>query len=150
LTDEKGHGRIEHRELSRISVEATSADFPHARTVLAVRSVRTVVRQNKHSQETRYFISSLEATEQTPQQMGKRIRDHWGAVENRNHWRRDHCFGEDRCRSKNANLAANLGLLRNTLLLIVNNYGGSTTELIEACANDPKLPLRLISKHLNL
>jgi len=37
-------------------------------------------------------------------------------VEIRNHWRRDALMGEDRSRSRNPNLLANLALLRNALL----------------------------------
>ena len=113
-----------------------------------MRSVRTVVRSQKTSDETRYFICSLDVEQQSLQEMAKRIRGHWGAVENRNHWTRDHCFGEDRCRSKKPRLVANLALLRNALLLLVHNEQGSTTVLIEKCSANPKLPLRLISNPL--
>lgn len=114
-----------------------------------MRSVRTLVRAQKTSDESRYFICSLNPGQQSPAQLAKRIRGHWGAVENRNHWTRDHCFGEDRCRSRNPNLVANLALLRNALLLIVNSSSStSTTEFIENCNKNPKIPLTLISKPL--
>jgi hypothetical protein len=38
------------------------------------------------------------------------VHGHWAGVENRNHWRRDACLGEDRTRSRNANVLINLAL----------------------------------------
>ena len=49
------------------------------------------------------------------------IRGHWGGVEVRNHWRRDALMGEDRSRSRNAKLLANVALIRNALLQILSD-----------------------------
>jgi hypothetical protein len=43
-------------------------------------------------------------------------------VEIRNHWRRDAIMGEDRSRSRNPNLLANLALIRNSLLVLLANH----------------------------
>jgi hypothetical protein len=44
-------------------------------------------------------------------------------VEIRNHWRRDAIMGEDRSRSRQPNLLANLALLRSALLLLWTDQG---------------------------
>ena len=93
-----------------------SADFPHARSLIVVRSERTLKPTGQSSAESRYYLSSREAGEHTASQWLGLIRGHWGGVENRNHWRRDALLGEDRSRSRNATLLANLALLRNVLL----------------------------------
>jgi predicted transposase YbfD/YdcC len=50
------------------------------------------------------------------------IRGHWGGVEIRNHWRRDALMGEDRSRSRNPNLLANLALIRSALLALLADH----------------------------
>lgn len=81
-----------------------------------LRSERTVKKTGATTTESRYYLSSLAARERSPEGWLKLIRGHWGGVENRNHWRRDALMGEDRSRSRNANLLANLALIRNALL----------------------------------
>ena len=47
----------------------------------------------KITEETRYFISSLDAT--NPKYLGHAVRAHWG-IENNLHWVLDYAFDEDR------------------------------------------------------
>jgi len=81
-----------------------------------VNSERTFQKTGQSSTENRYDLSSRDADEHEPTQWLERIRGHWSGVGNRNHWRRDALMGEDGSRSRNANLLANLALLRNVLL----------------------------------
>jgi len=128
----------------QMPIEPMATDFPFARSLLAVRTDRTILSTDQTSHEIRYYLSSLEPQERTPQQLLALIRGHWAAVEIRNHWTRDHCFGEDRCRSKNANLAAALALIRSSLLVLTETQSCSTTELIERCAHNPNIASQLI------
>lgn len=81
-----------------------------------VRSQRTVKRTGDSSRESRYYLSSAPPGQYRPEQWLRLICGHWAGVEIRNHWRRDAVMGEDRSRSRNANLLANLALIRNALL----------------------------------
>lgn len=91
-------------------------DFPYARTMVLVRSERLLKKTGQSSRECRYYLSNRLPEEHTgPQWLGL-IRGHWAGVENRNHWRRDALMGEDRSRSRNPQLLANLALIRNVLL----------------------------------
>ena len=101
-----------------------TANFPFARTLVVVRSQRTQKKNGKTSQESRYYLSSAPPEQYGPPQWLQLIRGHWGGVEIRNHWRRDVPMGEDGSRSRNANLLANLALIRSALLPVV-------AELIE-------------------
>lgn len=97
--------------------------------------------------KTRYFISSLSSHERTPKQWLALIRGHWAGVENRNHWRRDACWWEDKTRSRNPNIVGALALLRNALLAVVQRSVESHSSLpafTEACAARTSLPLNLI------
>jgi predicted transposase YbfD/YdcC len=148
---EKGHGRIEQRALSVLSTTAMKSSFPYARSVLAVWSRRRVKDQTTES--VRYYISSLDADSRSAARWHELIRGHWGGVENRNHWRKDAVWLEDRTRSRNANLVGNLALLRNALLKIYaehREYYGGLPAFTESLRADPSAAFRLIAKPLRL
>jgi predicted transposase YbfD/YdcC len=96
-----------------------TADFPFARTLMVLRSERTVKKTSLTTTQSRYYLSSASPDQYTPTQWLELIRGHWGGVEIRNHWRRDAILGEDRSRSRQPNLLANLALIRNALLLLL-------------------------------
>ena len=96
-----------------------AADFPFARTLIVLRSQRTVKKTGQTSTESRYYLSSAPPEQYGSEQWLGLLRGHWGGVEIRNHWRRDALMGEDRSRSRNPNLLANLALIRNALLALL-------------------------------
>lgn len=123
-----------------------AVEFPFARSILIVQAQRTEAKRARTSVERRYYLSSLEANERTPAQWLGLVRGHWAGVENRNHWRRDACLGEDRTRSRNSKVLINLALLRSATLLLVNHAypGRRLPDLTETFAVNPALALRLI------
>jgi predicted transposase YbfD/YdcC len=90
--------------------------------LIVLRSERTVKKTSATSTESRYYLSSAPPQEYQPQGWLDLIRGHWGGVEVRNHWRRDALMGEDRSRSRQANLLANVALLRNAVLQILSQH----------------------------
>lgn len=104
------------------AIEALTADFPFARTVIVVRSERTVKKTGVSSTESRYYLSSAPSQQYQSLDWLKLIRGHWGGVEVRNHWRRDASMGEDDSRSRNPTLLANVALIRNALLQILAEH----------------------------
>ena len=103
-------------------IEPLQAGFPHARTLIVVRSERTLKKTGITTVESRYYLSSAAPGDYRPQQWQQLIRGHWGGVEIRNHWRRDALLGEDRSRSRNPQLLANLALIRNALLSVLASH----------------------------
>ena len=87
-----------------------------------VRSERTVKKTGRTSVEARYYLSSALPDDYRPAQWLQLIRGHWGGVEIRNHWRRDALMGEDRSRSRNPNLLANVALVRSALLHVLERH----------------------------
>ena len=88
-----------------------------------LRSERTVKKTGVTTVESRYYLASAPPGDYRPEQWLTLIRGHWGGVEIRNHWRRDATLGEDRSRSRNANLLANLALIRSVMLgLLARHY----------------------------
>jgi hypothetical protein len=79
------------------------------------------------------------------------VRGHWAGVENRNHWRRDACWLEDRTRSRNPNIVGALALMRNALLALAQpelDHHGSLPAFSEAVTARPHLALNLLRARL--
>jgi predicted transposase YbfD/YdcC len=90
--------------------------------LIVLRSQRTVKKTGASTTESRYYLSSALAQHYRSEQWLDLIRGHWGGVEIRNHWRRDVLMGEDRSRSRNSNLLANLALIRSALLHTLSEH----------------------------
>jgi predicted transposase YbfD/YdcC len=116
--------------------------------LIVVRSQRTVKKTGVSSTESRYYLSSAPPQHYSPGQWMELIRGHWGGVEIRNHWRRDVLMGEDRSRSRHANLLANLALLRSALLPLLAEtlQKQSFPQLRESLASHPARCLALLTK----
>ena len=124
-----------------------SADFPYARSLLVVRSQRTIKKTGQTSTESRYYLSSCAPETYRPEQWLELIRGHWGGVEVRNHWRRDAVLGEDASRSRNANLLANVALIRRALLALLAEHHPDQPlpELLEHYHSRPGRCLHLLN-----
>jgi predicted transposase YbfD/YdcC len=136
------------RQLHAFPIEPLTANFPFARTLVVVRSQRTHKQSGQTSQESRYYLSSLPPEHYRPEQWLHLIRGHWGGVEIRNHWRRDVLMGEDRSRSRNPTLLANLALIRSALLHVMADLteGQSWPAIRERLHSRPGQCLALLTR----
>lgn len=119
---DSGPGRVQTRCLHPFAIEPLTADFPHARTLIVLRSERTVQKTGRSATESRCYLSRAPAAACGPEQWLNLIRGHWAGVEIRNHWRRDGLMGEDGSRSRHAPLRANGALIRNALLPVLSEH----------------------------
>jgi hypothetical protein len=112
-----------------------------------VRSQRTIKKTGICSTESRYYLSSAEPQHYSRSEWLRLICGHWAGVEIRNHWRRDALMGEDRSRSRNPNLLANLALIRSALLcgLAEQFEGRSQPEIVETLRRNPERCWNLIN-----
>ena len=135
-------------QLHAFEFEPLSADFPYTRTLIVLRSERTIKKTGASSIESRYYLSSAPPRDYTPRQWLELIRGHWGGVEVRNHWRRDALMGEDGSRSRNARLLANLALIRNALLQVMSERleKQSLPQLRESLQSSPARCLALLAQ----
>lgn len=110
----KGHGRIEKRAVSICQTLDGIRSWPGLKTLIRVESERQIIRHNhiEVESETRYYISSLDAT---AREFGKRIRGYWG-VENKVHYVRDVTQAEDASRIRTKPLPQIFALARNFAL----------------------------------
>jgi hypothetical protein len=134
------------RALAAFAFAASAAEFPFARSIVVVRSATTYKKKAQTVTETRYYISSAEATDYTPVQWQALVRGHWGGVEIRNHWRRDAVWGEDRSRTRHPGVLASLALLRNALFALLPEHfpGVSHPEIHEQLHSHPAACLRVL------
>lgn len=123
-----------------------TADFPFARSLIILRNERTVKKTGLSTKEPHYYLSSAYPEQYRPEQWLSLIRGHWGGVEIRNHWRRDAVLGEDRSRSRNPNLLANLALIRNALLSLLAQHcpEQSLPEVLERLHSRPGQCLQIL------
>lgn len=112
-----GHGRIETRSL-RVTADIAwlqeRDDWKGLQSIIAVTAKREV--DNKVTEETRYFISSLDARD--PKRLERVVRAHW-AIENSLHWVLDAAFDEDSNRTRKGHSDANLSVIRHIALNLI-------------------------------
>lgn len=127
--------------------EPQQTRMPAVRQAVAVHARRTIKKTGETSAFQRLFIASFTPREADAARLGRYIRGHWG-VENRNHWRRDACWGEDsRCRLRNANAACALALLRSALLLpALTAHTANLPDLAERCAASRRYAMNLLNQ----
>jgi len=115
--------------------------------VIVVRSHRTQKRTQLTTTESRYYLASAPPGQYASDQWLDLIRGHWGGVEIRNHWRRDVLMGEDRSRSRQPALLANLAIMRSALLAILSEPLGeqSLPEFREQLQANPKRCMAIIT-----
>ncbi len=143
---EKGHGRIETRRTSVYALgEPAEVGLFGAWTMLKTERTRTVVKTGKTSCETAWHLCTLDARSRTVRQWAAHIRGHWG-IESRNHNRRDCTLLEDKTRSRNANVVANLAVARAALLFFNSRTKeGHLGDFADTCREDRAYALRLIT-----
>ena len=113
-TTEKSHGRFEKRtcyKVTDISWLEGHNEWVGLKTVFAVK--RTVISKNKTTNETCYYISSLETT---AEELLRIVREHW-KIESM-HWILDVVFSEDKCCLISENGHKTLNILRKLALLL--------------------------------
>lgn len=120
---EKGHGRIEEREVvvaSLLDWLDCREEWRDLRTLIEITTRREV--GGKVSMERRYYISNLAMTAEKAMRI---IRSHW-SIENHLHWAMDVLFREDGCTVSTGNAAENFALFRRMAQSVLQAEAGGT------------------------
>lgn len=128
-------------------VDPLDVHFPHVQTVIRVRRESTAFKTAKDLLPGHY-VSSSPMGRYSPQQWLELIRGHWGGIEIRNHWRKDACLHEDKTRSRNPTTVAALGMIRNCLLLFLDDdrQTSNINAFTEATAADSSKAFELLMR----
>ena len=115
-----GHGRVETRIVRVISemkwFKKEHSKWPDLKSIVAITAKREL--KEKTTEETRYFITSLDAS--NPKKLGDVARAHWG-IENNLHWVLDQAFDEDSQRNRVGNSAGNFAIIRHIALNLLKS-----------------------------
>lgn len=92
---EKGHGRLERREIRTSSELVGYSDFPGLRQVGEIKKRVVFLKTGEVCEDTRYLLSSLKPEQANAARLLGLMRGHWG-IENKLFHVKDDSFGEDR------------------------------------------------------
>jgi len=123
-TWEKGHGRLEHRQIicSPDLNDWLAKDWAGIEQVFRIeRTIRTLKTGEVHH-EVVYGLSSLSLRHAPAPHILALVRAHWG-IENRLHWRRDVTLGEDACQTRTGAPPSLLAQLNSTVLSLMDRLG---------------------------
>ncbi len=118
---DKGHGRIETRKCTickSTSLISHKKKWQSAACLIAVSCSRTIIKSDKTTHFTRYFITNH--TDLSAEESASFVRKHWG-IENGLHWILDMAFDEDQARHRAENCAKNMAILRHFALTMLKN-----------------------------
>ena len=129
------------------AVEPTAVLLPYARSLVVVE--KTSTEHTSTEQTVSFYLSSRVPCQGCAQGFAAAIRGHWGGCEIRNHWIRDALWGEDKTRSKNWKINANLAILRATLIGLRAAVADPTPwpEFFERCQRYPSIAYQLVSNN---
>jgi predicted transposase YbfD/YdcC len=122
VTIEKGHGRIDEREILSSFRITGKIEFPCLEQVFRIKRKSETVKTGKVSEQAIYGITSLPVEEYGAEALLELTRKHWG-IENGLHYRRDVTFKEDACRQTSSNGGRVLAVLNNLRIGILRKLG---------------------------
>ena len=122
MTVNKGHGRLEVREIVTSAALQGYLDWPGAQQVMQITRQVTRLKTNQETIEQVYAITSLTPKHGSPQLLLEANRGHW-TIENSVHRTRDVQLGEDACAVHKDRAPQVLAALRNMLLAVLRLTG---------------------------
>jgi predicted transposase YbfD/YdcC len=120
LSVEKGHGRLEERQLRVSSELAGYSSWPYLEQVFEY--TRTWTTKGVRKQQVRYGITSLPAEVSDAARLAALKRGHW-QVENGLHWVKDVVLGEDASQTHVGNAADVLAMVRTIAISLLRRDG---------------------------
>ena len=124
-TVNKGHGRIEKRQIQTSAMLNDYVDWPGLGQVYRLERCFTWVRQGKAiktSHEVEYGITSLTQAKASPKRIMQIRRKHW-RIETGLHYRRDVTFQEDATRMTKGASGRILATIHNVVLALIGQAG---------------------------
>ncbi len=141
----KGHGRLEIREIWTVSVDNPYPQWPSVAQLFYLKRRRWVLKSNKYSETDVYGITSLSLAQATPANLITITREHWAAIENGLHWVRDVVMNEDESITRKPGAPQVRAVFRNIAINIARLAGfSSVSEAFDAYSADPTEALAIL------
>ena len=121
-TVQKAHGRLETRTLTTSSLLNPTSDWPFLAQVFRLERNVYFLASGKTTHEVVYGLTSLSATQASPQRLLDLNRSHW-SIENRLHYCRDVVFHEDAGLARYGQLPHVIAILNNLVLSLLRLRG---------------------------
>jgi len=121
----QGHGRIEQRKLTAVSLLPGELDWPYLTQVFRLENTFTFLRQGqvvRTEHQVRYGLTSLTRPQAQAHRLLRLKRTYW-QIETGLHYRRDVTFHEDATRMSHPHATRNLTTVHNTLLSLFARLG---------------------------
>ncbi len=121
----KGHGRIEQRVLTAVSLLHGEIDWPYLEQVFRLENTFTFLRKGqvvRVEHQIRYGLTSLPRAQARAEDLLTYKRSYW-QIENGLHYRRDVTFHEDATRMSKPHATRNLTTVHNTILSLFARLG---------------------------
>lgn len=144
ITIEKGHGRVETREIFVLPIIHKIQGWPSVAQICKVRRKRFVCADNKESIADFYFITSLSPKAASAPQLLDKVRAHW-AIENNLHWVKDVILNEDRATNRKKLSPRNMASVRNCVLFLLEKQGLKPKAGREHLAQNQQKAINLVS-----
>jgi len=148
-TVDKGHGRIEQREIWTSTALNDYVDFPHVAQVFCIRRTTTdpqgkVIKGRKSNTDRAYGLTSLSPRQASPADLLACNRGHW-EIENRLHHVRDMTYDEDRSQVRRGRRPHTMATLRNTAISLLRLAGArNIAAATRYLSRERERPLRLL------
>jgi predicted transposase YbfD/YdcC len=150
----KGHGRIERRTLTALSMFPGEIDWPGIQQVFCLERKFTFLRKGsvvRVEEAVHYGLTNLTRTQANAERLLYLKRKYW-QIENGLHYRRDTTFHEDATRMSHPHATRNLTTVHNTILSLFARLGcHNVAQTRRRLAGDLRLAFSLlISAHPTL
>jgi predicted transposase YbfD/YdcC len=144
-TVEKGHGRIETRQISVIDTRTTKFTIPGIQQVARIVRKRLVVKTGKENTETIYIITNLQHKVIDAANLLAGQRGYW-LIENVLHYQKDMVFGEDRSTIRAGHGPANMASLRSFAIgLFLSSGITNIKRCVENIRHDPDFLMKMVA-----
>jgi len=148
-TNDKGHGRLEQRDIWTSTELNDYLDFPYVKQVFCIKRTTTDLEGNlvagrKTTEELAFGVTSLAVAEASPTRLLALVRGEW-EIENRLHHVRDMTYDEDRSQVRKGNRPQAMAGIRNLAISLVRLAGAqSIAAATRYLGRQLERPLRLL------
>ena len=145
MTEEKGHGRLEKREVFLMGDLPFWLCFKSCDQAFIIKRYRKDIKSGKETVTTFFGLTSMSPEKADAELILKAVREHW-SIENKGFYVRDVAFGEDRSTIRTKTLPQFFVLMRNLCINCFRFLGKiNITQSIRKCSYNRDYAFRIFN-----